>query len=204
MSKMQGPGIFLAQFAGEDAPFNTLEAIAGWAAGLGYKGLQIPTWESSLFNLPLAAESQTYCDEITGMLAEHGLAISELSTHLQGQLIAVNPAYDELFDGFAAAEVRGNPAARMAWATQQLLYAAKASERLGLTAHATFSGALLWHTAYPWPQRPAGLVADGFEELGRRWLPVLNAFDEAGVDVCYEIHPVKIFMMALLLNVFLR
>jgi sugar phosphate isomerase/epimerase len=42
---------------------------------------------------------------------------------------------------------------------------------------------------YPWPQRPAGLVEAGFKELARRWRPILNAFDEAGVDVCFEIHP---------------
>jgi len=186
---MKGSGIFLAQFVGSEAPFNCLANIAEWAAGLGYKGLQIPTWESSLFDLQLAAESQDYCDEIQAMLAGHGLEITELSTHLQGQLVAVNPAYDELFDGFADPAVRGNPQARSAWAIDQLMLAAKASQRLGLKAHATFSGSLLWHTFYPWPQRPAGLVEDGFTELAKRWLPILDAFDAAGVDVCFEIHP---------------
>jgi len=189
MSKIKGPGIFLAQFAGEESPFNNLTNIAQWAAGLGYKGLQIPSWESSLIDLPLAAESQDYCDELIGTVAQHGLAITELSTHLQGQLIAVNPAYDDLFDGFAPAEVHGDNSARTAWAVQQLNYAAQASARLGLTTHATFSGALLWHTMYPWPQRPAGLVEEGFKELGKRWMPILDSFDEAGVDLCYEIHP---------------
>jgi len=189
MSKMKGPGIFLAQFASEESPFNNLTNIAQWAAGLGYKGLQIPSWESSLIDLPLAAESQDYCDELIGTVAQHGLAITELSTHLQGQLVAVNPAYDDLFDGFAPAEVHGDNSARTAWAVQQLNYAAQASARLGLTTHATFSGALLWHTMYPWPQRPAGLVEEGFKELGRRWTPILDSFDEAGVDLCYEIHP---------------
>ncbi|MEJ7685225.1 MAG: TIM barrel protein [Segetibacter sp.] len=71
----------------------------------------------------------------------------------------------------------------------KLKYAAKASQNLGLNASATFSGALLWHTMYPWPQRPAGLVETGFEELAKRWLPILNTYDECGVDLCYEIHP---------------
>jgi len=186
---MKGSGIFLAQFVGSEAPFNNLPNIAEWAAGLGYSGLQIPTWESSLFDLKKAAESQAYCDELREMLAGHGLEITELSTHLQGQLVAVNPAYDELFDGFADPSVRGNPKARTAWAVDQLMLAAKASRRLGLKTHATFSGSLLWHTFYPWPQRPAGLVEDGFAELAKRWLPILDAFDAAGVDVCFEIHP---------------
>jgi sugar phosphate isomerase/epimerase len=115
--------------------------------------------------------------------------ISELSTHLQGQLVAVHPAYAPQFAAFAPPALRERPAAWQEWATQQLRYAAKASQRLKLKAHATFSGALLWHTVYPWPQRPAGLVEAGFTELARRWRPILDAFDEAGVDVCFEIHP---------------
>jgi sugar phosphate isomerase/epimerase len=189
MKTIKGPGIFLAQFASKEPPFNSLEGLAGWAASLGYKGLQIPTSDTGLFDLRQAADSQTYCDEIRGMLAERGLEVTELSTHLQGQLLAVHPAYDALFDGFAAPAVRGDPAGRRQWAQEQLLLAAKASRRLGLTAHATFSGALAWPYLYPWPQRPAGLVEEAFAELARRWKPVLDAFDEAGVDVGYELHP---------------
>jgi sugar phosphate isomerase/epimerase len=189
VNSIQGPGIFLAQFIGSEAPFNTLDGLAAWAAGLGYKALQIPTSTPHIFDLKLAATSDTYCHDVRGRLASHGLQISELSTHLQGQLLAVHPAYDALFDGFADTPVRGNPAARTAWASEQLLWAASASKRLGLKAHATFSGALAWPYLYPWPQRPAGLLEEAFGELARRWLPVLNAFDEAGVDVCYELHP---------------
>jgi sugar phosphate isomerase/epimerase len=189
MQTIKGPAIFLAQFMGDEAPFNTLDGITTWAASLGYKGVQIPTWDGRCIDLQKAAESKTYCDELKGMLAAKGLQITELSTHLQGQLVAVNPAYDLGFDSFAPDAVKGNPKARTEWAVQQLKYAAQASHNLGLTAHATFSGALMWHTVYPWPQRPAGLVEQGFKELGRRWLPILNAFDEVGVDLCYEIHP---------------
>jgi sugar phosphate isomerase/epimerase len=189
MKTIKGPAIFLAQFAGDAAPFNSLASIARWAAGHGYKGIQIPSWDGRLFDLKRAAESRAYADEVKGIVADAGLAITELSTHLQGQLVAVHPAYDSAFDGFAAPEVRGNPAARTEWAVQQLKYAAAASKNLGLTAHATFSGALAWPFVYPWPQRPAGLVELAFDELARRWIPILDAFDEAGVDVCYEIHP---------------
>jgi sugar phosphate isomerase/epimerase len=189
MQTIKGPAIFLAQFMGDEAPFNTLDSITTWAASLGYKGVQIPSWDGRCIDLQKAAESKTYCDELKGMLAAKGLQITELSSHLQGQLVAVNPAYNLGFDSFAPDSVKGNPKARTEWAIQQLKYAAQASKNLGLTAHATFSGSLMWHTVYPWPQRPAGLVEQGFKELGRRWLPILNAFDEAGVDLCYEIHP---------------
>jgi len=188
MKTIKGPAIFLAQFIGDQPPFDSLAGSCEWAKSLGFKGVQLPTTDPRFINLQLAAESQTYADELKGTVQAAGLEITELSTHLQGQLVAVNPAYDQLFDGFAPAEVRGNPAARQASAVQQLKYAAKASQNLGLTAHATFSGALLWPMVYPWPQRPAGIVETGFTELARRWLPILNTFDECGVDVCYEVH----------------
>lgn len=156
---------------------------------MGYQAVQIPTWDPRCIDLKKAATSKTYADEIKGLVEECGLSISELSTHLQGQLVAVHSAYDTLFDGFAPAAVKGNAAARTLWAIEQVKYGAKASQHMGLTAHPTFSGSLLWHTFHPWPQRPAGLVEEGFKELARRWMPILNYFDECGVDVCYEVHP---------------
>ena len=189
MKTLKGPAIFLAQFMGDTAPFNSLDTIAAYMANLGYKGIQIPTWDARCIDLKTAAESKTYCDEYKGKLADIGVEVTELSTHLQGQLVAVHPAYDPMFDGFAAPEVRNNPQARTEWAVQQLLWAAKASQNLGLKSSVTFSGALLWPFLYPWPQRPAGLVETGFGELAKRWTPILNAYDEAGVDVCYELHP---------------
>lgn len=189
MKTIKGPGIFLAQFMGETAPFNAFNSICSWAKNLGFAGVQLPSWDSRCIDLRKAAESKTYADEIKGIALEAGIEITELSTHLQGQLIASHPAYDLMYDGFAPKEVHNNPKARTAWATDQLLLAAKASRNLGLKAHATFSGSLLWPYIYPWPQRPAGLVETGFKELAKRWLPILHAFDEAGIDCCYEIHP---------------
>ncbi|HCN83420.1 MAG TPA: AP endonuclease, partial [Sphingobacteriaceae bacterium] len=189
MTTIKGPAIFLAQFLDDEAPFNTLESICKWAKSLGYVGVQIPSWDSRCIDLQKAAESKTYADELKGLINSYGLEITELSTHLQGQLVAVHPAYDAMFDGFAPESVRNNPKARTEWAIQQLKYGAKASQNLGLAASATFSGALLWQTVYPWPQRPAGLVDVGFDELAKRWLPILNVYDECGIDLCYEIHP---------------
>ena len=186
---MKGPAIFLAQFAGDEAPFNTLDAITRWAGSLGYKGVQLPTWDGRLFDLEKAAESQDYVDEVKGVCAANGVEVTELSTHLQGQLVASHPAFDTQFDGFAPAQFHNNVAARTDWAVGQLKLAAQASRRFGCTSHATFSGALMWHMVYPWPQRPTGLVEEGFAELGRRWKPILDIFDENGVNACYELHP---------------
>jgi sugar phosphate isomerase/epimerase len=189
MKTIKGPALFLAQFAGDAAPFNSWKAITRWAADCGYVGVQVPSWDGRLFDLEKAATSKDYCDTFKGEAAEVGIAVTELSTHLQGQLVAVHPAYDAAFDGFAAPAVRGNPKARAEWAVDQVKKALTASRNLGLSAHATFSGALAWPYVYPWPQRPAGLIEEAFDELAHRWLPILNHAEEMGIDVCYEIHP---------------
>ena len=189
MKTIKGPGLFLAQFAGDQAPFNTWDGITKWAADCGYKGVQVPSWDARFFDLSKAAASKDYCDDFKGQAAVHGIEVTELSTHLQGQLVAVNPAYDTAFDGFAAAEVQGDPKARQAWAVDQVKMALSASKHLGLTEMATFSGALAWPYIYPWPQRPAGLVEAAFDELAARWRPILDHAEDCGVDLCYEIHP---------------
>lgn len=189
MKTIKGPALFLAQFAGDSAPFNTWADITSWAAECGYLGVQVPSWDKRLFDLETAANSQAYCDDWRGVAAQNGIEVTELSSHLQGQLVAVHPAYDESFDVFAAEEVRGDPTARKDWAIDQVKKAISASRNLGIDCHATFSGALAWPFVYPWPQRPAGLVEQAFDELAARWLPILDHAEECGVDVCYEIHP---------------
>lgn len=187
--QIKGPGIFLAQFGGDEAPFNSLENITKWAAGLGYKGVQIPTFDGRLFNLDLAAESDTYCDEVKGICADAGVEITELSTHLQGQLVAVNPVYNEAFDAFAPDHVKGNPSARTEWAVDQVKKTAQVSRKLGLDHTVSFTGSLAFPFLYPWPQRPAGLIEEAFAELGRRWTPILDHYKDHGVDIGFEIHP---------------
>lgn len=186
---MKGPAIFLAQFAGDAPPFDSWDAITAWAAGLGYRGVQLPSWDSRFIDLAKAAQSQDYCDELLGVAAANKVAITELSTHLQGQLVAVNPAYDAAFDAFAPSALHGRPRERQAWAVEQLALAAKASRRLGLTGSVSFTGGLAWPFVYPWPQRPAGLVNEAFQELARRWRPILDIYEENGVDIGFEIHP---------------
>jgi len=189
MKTIKGPALFLAQFAGDTAPFDSWDNITKWAGSIGYKGVQVPSWVSGFIDLKKAASSKDYCDELKGVAEANGVTVTELSTHLQGQLVAVHPAYDIGFDGFADPSVRGNATARQEWAVEQVKMALSASKNLGLTAMASFSGALAWPYLYPWPQRPAGLVEMAFDELARRWRPILDHAEDCGVDICYEIHP---------------
>ena len=189
MKTIKGPAIFLAQFAGDKKPFNNLDSICKWASNLGYKAIQIPTWDSRLFDIEKAGNSKNYCEEIKGIVNSNGLEISELSTHLQGQLVASHSAYDKMFDAFAPSKLHGNVKARTEWAIEQVKLAANASYNLEIDVMASFSGSLLFHTMYPWPQRPKGLVEAGFKELAKRWIPILDHCKDKGVEVCYEIHP---------------
>lgn len=189
MKTIKGPALFLAQFAGDEAPFNSWTSITKWAADCGYRGVQVPSWDGRLIDLDKAASSQDYRDEFLGVARENGVEVTELSTHLQGQLVAVHPAYDMGFDGFTVPQMRGNPKARQEWAVDQVRKALTASRHLGLKAMVSFSGALAWPYVYPWPQRPAGLIEEAFDELARRWRPLLDHAEECGIDLCYEIHP---------------
>ncbi|MDJ0978168.1 MAG: sugar phosphate isomerase/epimerase family protein [Erythrobacter sp.] len=189
MKTIKGPALFLAQFAGDEPPFDSWQAITKWAAECGYLGVQVPSNDARMIDLEAAATSKSYCEEWLGQAKANGVAVTELSAHIQGQLVAVHPAYDAMFDGFAPEHVRGNPDARQQWAVEQVQIALDASANLGLDRMAAFSGALAWPYFYPWPQRPAGLIEEAFDELARRWRPLFDHAEERGVDICFEIHP---------------
>src|SRR5579883_1065097 len=118
MSQIKGPALFLAQFAQDVPPYDTLENITRWAGELGFLGVQIPA-DPRFIDLEKAAESKQYCDDLKAQC--NGLAVTELATHLLGQLVAVHPAYDVLFDSFAPEALRGHPKERSEWAVDQMI-----------------------------------------------------------------------------------
>ena len=187
MSTMQGPGIFLAQFLGENPPFNQLEAIGTWVAELGYRGVQIPTWDARVIDLDQAAESKGYCDDLRGKLSEQGLEVIELASYLQGQVIAMHPAYERLFQPFYPTGL--NDQQRVEWASEELRKTIRASVNMGTTNISVLSGGLAWPYLYPWPQRSDGLIEEAFQELTQRWLPLLDYAHENGITLGYELHP---------------
>jgi sugar phosphate isomerase/epimerase len=187
MASIKGPGIFLAQFLRDTPPYNTLPSLGKWVADLGYKAVQIPSWDGRVIDLDAAAESKQYCQDLQGTLAGLGLEVSELSAHLQGQVMGIHPAYEVAFQGFypAGLDDRG----RVTYATEQLKKAVRASANMGLSSVPVLSGALAWHMMYPWPQRPAGLIEEAMGEMVRRWRPVLDLAADKGIAISYELHP---------------
>ncbi|MFP4373728.1 MAG: sugar phosphate isomerase/epimerase family protein [Spirochaetaceae bacterium] len=187
MTTIQGPGIFLAQFVRDAEPFNSIEGLGSWVSGFGYKGVQIPTWESSLIDLEKAASSKAYCDEYKGRLAELGLEIIELGSYLQGQVLAFHPAYAPGFEAFHPKGLKGAEVTE--WATDQLKKTVDASVNFGTTNISAMSGGFAWHMIYPWPQRPEGVIEESFTELASRWRPILDYARDRGVTFGYELHP---------------
>src|SRR3954451_17563125 len=187
MNSIQGPGIFLAQFMRDHPPYNDIRTLAPWAASLGYKGLQLPAGDPRVLDIDKAAVSQAYCDDYRAMLAGHGLVVTELNAALQGQVLAIHPAYEPMFDWCHPPGLRG--AALTAWAADELRKAIAAAARLGTKAIPAFSGGFAWHLAYPWPQRPAGLIDEAFAELARRWRPLLDLAQDHDCVFGYELHP---------------
>jgi len=184
---IKGPAVFLAQFLRDEAPFDNLENIGQWFAHLGYKGVQLPAWDQRIIDLDQAASSRMYCDDFNATLRGLGLVPTELAGYLQGQVLAVHPAYETMFEGFHPPGLRGK--ARTDWATDQLQKCILASVNLGTTNIPVLSGGFAWHMVYPWPQRPAGIIEEAFQELAKRWRPLLDLARDNGVVFGYELHP---------------
>lgn len=187
MQTMKGPAIFLAQFLDEQPPFNDIISISKWAKSLGYKGVQIPTWDARAIDLDKAATSKEYCDEYKNNLNELGIEVVELASYLQGQTMGMPPVYENLFQAFYPKNL--NDKERVKWATEELKKTVLASQNMGTKHISVLSGGLAWQFFYPWPQRSEGLIDEAFDEMARRWLPVLDFADEHGITFGYELHP---------------
>jgi sugar phosphate isomerase/epimerase len=183
-----GPGLFISQFIGAAPPFNTLGGLAGWAKELGFKALQVPVSDQRLRDL-VGLSDKDVISKIESVMSKAGLVVSEIAAQRAGALLAVHPAYDQTMDVLAGADVRGHHAQRQAQAAQDLRRAISRAAALGSGKVVVFSGGLAWPYLYPYPPRPAGLVERAFDELARRWRPLLDEAQRASVDICFELHP---------------
>lgn len=184
---MKGPGIFLAQFLRDQVPYNDMASISKWVASLGYKGVQVPTWDARVFDLSMAAGSKDYCEQYLGILQANGLELIELAAYLQGQVMAIHPAYEMLFQSFYPAGLSGTE--RAEWAAKALRDTVLASAHFGTTSISVLSGGLAWPYMYPWPQRSGDLIDEAFGELAKRWLPLLDFAHDHGITFGFELHP---------------
>ncbi len=187
MASIKGPAIFLAQFMRDEEPYNSIDNIGPWVAGLGYKGVQIPAWDGRAIDIDQAAESKTYCDDYKGKLREMGLEPTELAAYLAGQVLVMHPAYEVLFEGFHPPGLKGEERTR--WAAGEVEKTIRASAHMGTQVIPVLSGSFAWHMLYPWPQRPEGIIDEAFKELARLWRPLLDQAADHGTAIGFELHP---------------
>ena len=50
----------------------------------------------------------------------------------------------------------------------------------------------MWHAVYPFPPTSQPYWQKGFDDFAERWLPILDAFDQANVNFGLEVHPTEI------------
>lgn len=187
-SNLKGPGVFLAQGWGKPG-WQTLEECARTAASLGYRGLQCHLWNGGPINTELAATSKAYCDDMQAVATNAGCPIVEVANHCDTQLVRCTPAYLKMHSWPAPKHLHGNPAALAEWAANRAKLSVAAAANFGFKNVAAFSGTGMFHTMYPWPQRPKGLVTAGYHALAKAWRPILDFADLHDVTVRFEIHP---------------
>jgi sugar phosphate isomerase/epimerase len=202
-STIKGPAIFLAQGYGKPG-WSTLAECAKTAGSLGYKGMQVQLWKGGPIDLNNAATSAEYCQEQQGIATEAGCPIVELANHCDTQLVVCGQAYFPLHKGLAPEALRGSPSDVAEWALGRAKKSASAARNFGFDTVAAFSGTSIFHTVYPWPQRPAGLVEAAMNHLASSWMPAFDHAKELGVKYCFELHPGEDLMDGTTFEMFLQ
>jgi sugar phosphate isomerase/epimerase len=188
-TNLKGPGIYLAQFAGDNAPFDSWDAITRWAGQHGFKGVQIPSWDGRLFDLQRAAESRTYCDEVKGIAKANGVEVTELGHPSAGPACRGAPGLRRRFRRIRPGRGARQPvrAPALGRAADAALGAGRpqprADEQCELPRRARLAVPLPVAAAAAGPDRAA------FDELAKRWRPIFDAFDDAGCSVASSCIP---------------
>jgi sugar phosphate isomerase/epimerase len=178
--------LFTGQWA--DLP---LETLAAKAAEWGYDGLELASWGDH-FDVARALEDDGYCQGRRDLLARHGLAVHAISNHLVGQ--AVCDPIDERHRSIVPPRVwgDGDPEGVRRRAAEEMKRTARAAARLGVPVVTGFTGSSIWHLLYSFPPVPDAMLDAGYDDFARRWGPILDAFDDAGVRFALEVHPTEI------------
>lgn len=176
--------LFTGQWA--DLP---LETMAQKAKAFGYDGLELACWGD---HFEVAKATAAYCKAKKELLAKYGLGVHAISAHLVGQ--AVCDRIDERHQCIVPDYVWGDgePEGVRQRAAKEMIATAKAAAALGVKVVNGFTGSSIWHMLYAFPPTSQAMVDAGFKDFGKRWKPILNAFQKAGVKFALEVHPTEI------------
>ena len=178
--------LFTGQWA--DLP---LAELAPLARQMGYDGLELACWGDH-FDVKAALEEDNYIPEKKALLEKHGLACYAISNHLVGQ--AVCDRIDERHQTILPPRVwgDGDPEGVRTRAAQEMMDTARAAKKMGLEVVNGFTGSSIWHSLYAFPPTSQDYWQAGFDDFARRWLPILEVFDECEVNFALEVHPTEI------------
>ena len=176
--------LFTGQWA--DLPF---EEACKIISSMGYDGVELCTWGDHL-DVYAAVNDPEYLRKHKEILSKYNLSCFAISCHLAGQ--CVGDVWDSRMDGFAPADLAGNPEGIRNWAIEQVKQTARAAKAMGVKVVTGFMGSPVWKYWYSFPQTTEQMVEDGFEETYKLWSPIFDVFDEMGVKFALEVHPTEI------------
>ncbi len=167
-----------------------LETVCQKAKEFGYEGLELACWGDH-FDVFKGAEDKAYCDEKRATLKKYGLDVWAISNHLTGQLIC-DPNNDSRSDGFAPADCAGDAEKKRQHGVKSMKAAAKAAKNLGVDVVNGFTGSSIWHLLYSFPPNDWADIEKGYEYFAEMFNPILDVFEENGVNFALEVHPTEI------------
>ncbi|NML47359.1 sugar phosphate isomerase/epimerase [Ramlibacter sp. G-1-2-2] len=178
--------LFTGQWA--DLP---LRELAPLARSMGYDGLELACWGDH-FNVQEALASDSYCRDKWALLKEHGITSLAIGNHLVGQ--AVCDLIDARHQSILPAHVwgDGDPEGVRQRAAKELADTARAAAKFGVRTVTGFTGSSIWHATYAFPPTTQEFWDAGFADFGRRFTPILDAFEQANVNFALEVHPTEI------------
>lgn len=166
-----------------------LETLAKKAKEWGYDGLELACWGDH-FEVDKADEK--YCKEKKELLADYGLKVFAISSHLVGQAICdnVDIRHKSILPDYVWGD--GNPEAVRKCAAKEMIKTAKAAKTLGVKVVNGFTGSSIWHLLYSFPPTTPEMIENGYKDFAARWLPILDEFKKNGIKFALEVHPTEI------------
>ncbi len=178
--------LFTGQWA--DMP---LEQLAPLAREMGYDGLELACWGDH-FEVQRALNEDGYTDLLHEFLNGHGLECHAIANHLVGQAVCdpIDARHREIVPGHVWGD--GDPEGVRQRAAKEMMDTARAAARFGVPVVTGFTGSSVWHAAYAFPPTSQEYWQAGFDDFAARWLPILDVFEEQGVNFALEVHPTEI------------
>jgi len=176
--------LFTGQWADLD-----IETVCRKARDFGYDGLELACWGN---HMEIDRADDAYCASRKKMLEKYGLKLFAISTHLVGQ--AVCDQIDERHKSILPAYVwgDGDPEGVRQRAAKEVIATAHVAKRLGIKTVNGFTGSSIWPYIYSFPPVTSEMIDKGYKDFARRWKPILDEYQKAGIKFALEVHPTEI------------